>query len=457
MPRRTRSRLKHTAIRSPAIATAIAGALTASAAAQEIYPGMTPPEKIALLDNLVEMRTLTSGPYHHSHAYPTSRTWSRDGHWLFVEGAGPGPDGDAKPDAWHLMAIHVETGERRYLLSVTHPSPGTHGGALMIDYAPNANVIAWVDPTQREIHLLDVETRRTCRVVHEPEGKIEGPLTIAPDGTRIAYWATFPSVANRFFDDYITVIFYVDVDPAAHKPLSEPRIIEAYPRRKGPTWSKDNPRDGVHVNHPQLNPHDKDHLTFAHEMLGSRPDGSIARSRLWHTRVDGSRMEPLIRQPAGLDFTHEVIAPDGKSLIFPYMFGVGQVFFDTRETRSLYYHPHCCPGHITVSPDGQWIAGETWGRPKGPDGREKQSIMMFDVPTRRFAHLVWFNLSHPHAHFSPDGTRIAFSFRDDAGFQQVAVIDVRDVQNNWPARAQGTAGDASPAWKQGVAPTRIAD
>ena len=37
----------------------------------------------------------------------------------------------------------------------------------------------------------------------------------------------------------------------------------------------------------------------------------------------------VVRQPAGLDFTHEVIAPDGKSLIFPYMLGVGQVFFDT--------------------------------------------------------------------------------------------------------------------------------
>jgi hypothetical protein len=392
------------------------------------------------------MHTITSGPFEHTHAYPTCRTWSRDSRCVFVESAGPGPDGVVKKNARHLLSIDVETGKARYLVSMEHPEPDGQPGGYVFDYAPAANCIAYADPTSHEIHLLNLDTMKTGRILHEQEGTLGGPLSISRDGRRVGYWVMYPSVANRFFDDYITVIFTIDVDPLACEPRGSPRIAEAYPRRKLPGWEA-NHRRGIHVNHVQINPADKDHIVFSHEMLGAPPDGSVAMCRLWDTRVDEDRKRYLVRQPAGLDFTHEVIAPDGKSLIFPYMHGVGQVFFDTLERRSLYYNPDCCPGHLTVSPDGKWIVGDTWGRWKNEAGKEHQTVMLIETSTRRFAHLVWFNHSHPHPIFSPDGRKIAFSYRDDNGHQQVAYIDVSGVQENWDKLAQGVGALASPQWR----------
>lgn len=400
--------------------------------------------------SLCEIHTITSGPYEFTHAYPTARTFSADSRWLFVESPGPDHKGVVRKHVRHLLAIQLETGQQEYLVTIEHPDPDKPPAWMMFDYAPQADCLVFGGPRSDEIHMLNRASGRRGLLLHEPEGEIGGPLSIAWDGTRVVYWVMYKAVENRFFDDYYTVIFYIDVDPVACQRIGEPRIIEAYPRRKGPTWSKSATRDAIHVNHPQINPKNKDHVCYSHEMLGSRPDGSVARSRLWHSFVDERRKEPLIFQPAGLDFTHEVIAPDGRSLIFPYMLGVGQVFFDTLERRSIYYNPDCCPGHLTISPDGNWIAGDTWGRWKDDAEKEWQSIMMFKVATRQWAHIAWFYHSHPHPIFSQDGTKIAFSHRDKDGHQQVAWIDVLDVQKRWDQVAQGVGRVASPDWIKGV-------
>jgi Tol biopolymer transport system component len=236
----------------------------------------------------------------------------------------------------------------------------------------------------------------------------------------------------------------MDVDPVKCEMVKAPWVVHAYPRRKGNGHT-------IHVNHPQINPVNKDHICYAHEMHGATPDGSVDMCRLWHTMADGDNNRYLVRQPAGLHFTHEVIAPDGKSLIFPYMHGVGQVDFDTLEKRSIYYNPDCCPGHLTVSPDQKWIAGDTWGDWKDHQGNSFQSIMMFNVESREFAHLCWIPRSrghpgHPHPNFSPDGTKIAFTqLVDDC--PQVAYIDVSDIMLNWSRLAQGTGQVASTHWQ----------
>lgn len=407
-------------------------------------PGL-PPD----FTSLCEIHAVTSGPYNHTHAYPTARTFSHDSKWLFVESPGPDVNGVVRKNRRHLLAINIENNSREHLVTFEHPDPDKPAGWFMFDYAPEADCLVYAGPKSRTLHMLNRRHNRSGLLLSEPEGTIGGPLTVAWDGTRVVYWVMVPSKANRFFDDYITVIFALDVDPEKCQAVGEPRMIEAWPRRKGSTWSKNNTRDAIHVNHPQINPKDKNHICYAHEMLGSEPDGTVARSRLWHATVDGKINEYLIRQPKGLHFTHEVIAPDGKSLIFPYMFGVGQVFFDTLERRSIYFNKDCCPGHLTISPDGQWIAGDTWGQWKH-DGKTWQSIMMFEVATRRFAHVAWFKHSHPHPIFSPDGKKIAFSYRDHNGYQQVAWIDVSTVQKNWEKTHHGTGEVATPAWIEGV-------
>jgi hypothetical protein len=407
------------------------------------------PKPVDLEHSLCPLHPLTDGPYDVTHAYPTCRTWTRDSKRVIIESPGPGPDGVVAKNKRHLLTIDIETGERTYLATTVHPDAEKAAGGMGFDYAPAADCLAYMGPESKSIHLVNLSNGKHGQVLAEPEGTLGGPLSLAWDGTRIAYWVMYPMTANRFFDDYVTVIFTIDVDPVACRPVGKPRIAEAYPRRKLPGWEA-NHRAGIHVNHPQINPKNRDHLCYSHEMLGAEPDGSVAMSRLWQTMVNEDQKRYLIRQPAGLHFTHEVIAPDGRSLIFPYMHGIGQVDFATGACRSLYYNPHCCPGHLTISPDGQWAAGDTWGRWKDAAGKEHQSIMMVHLPTRRFAHVCWFNYSHPHPIFSQDGAKVAFSFRDDAGHQQVGWIDVRDVQRRWDEVAEGVGAVASPAWRAGV-------
>jgi len=395
------------------------------------------------LNDICLPRTLTHAPYTHNHAYPTSRTWSRDGTTLLVESSGPGPGGQVGGGVRHLTAIDIQTLRETHLAAIEPHSPSEPSGCYQFDYAPGAHAVVYYDLGGRRMTLLHLATMQSGVVMEESEGVICGPPAISHDGTLVAWWATYPSVENRFFDSYVSVVFSLDVDPVQCRAAGEPVIVVAYPRRKGGTWAQD-PVDGVHVNHPQINPADKGHLCYSHEMRGTPPDGSEAMSRLWEARADGSGNRCLVRQPAGLHFTHEVFAPDGKSLIFPYMHGVGQVTFDTGRVRSLYYNPECCPGHITVSPDGLWFAGETWGQ-------EKHSIMMGHIPTRSYAHLCWIPMSHghpshPHANFSPDGDHIATVILDEDDNCQVAVIDVADVKARWDEVAEGTAEAASPQW-----------
>lgn len=366
---------------------------------------------------------MTTGPGGHNHAYPTCRTWTRDGRRILIESHDPPA----------IESIDIET------LKIERVAKCS-GGCYGFDYAPGVDSLVSIDDGGHSLKLVNLTSGRTGVIHEEPEGTICGPPSISSCGTRVVYWSTWPTVANRFFDDYVTAIFAMDVDPGRCEAVREPWIVESYPRRKGKDWDR-NPRAGIHVNHPQVNPADRDHICYSHEMLGATPDGSVDMCRLWQVMADGSDNRFLVRQPAGLHFTHEVIAPDGRSLIFPYMHGVGQVDFGTLAHRSIYYNPDCCPGHLTVSPDLAWIAGDTWGDRKEEAGSPIQSIMMFETATRRFAHLCWFPRSHghpthPHPNFSPDGSRVAFAMLVDDTCQ-VACIDVREVQSRWDDVAEG--------------------
>ncbi len=395
------------------------------------------------MKNLCEIKTITSGSYHYSHSYPTCKTWTNDSKSVFVEYAIQEPD---KRFIHNLSSIEIDTLKESVLASFESPYEGKPGGGFIFDFAPGANCIVYSEPTAKKIYLLNLDTKKSGLVLDENEGVLGGPLAIAYDGTRISYWVMYPSIANRFFDNYITVIFTIDLDPETCKAISEPRIAEAYPRRKLGDWEKNN-RAGIHVNHCQINPKNREHIIFAHEMLGAEPDGSVAMCRLWQSMADEDKKTYLIRQPKGLHFTHEVIAPDGKSLIFPYMHGIGQVYFDTFESRSIYFNPDCCPGHLTVSSDMKWITGDTWNRQKDESGKTIQSLMLLEIETRKFAHLCWFNFSHPHPNFSPDGGKIAFTYINDDGFNQIGVVDISDIKQNWERYYQGIGDTTSPHWR----------
>lgn len=389
------------------------------------------------MEPLVAPRPITHGPRAHNHEYPTCRTWL-DTRRVLVEATGADIRGVA------LCAVDCETGRSETLWQ----SESAAIGYYLADYAPAVQCLVVLDPDCHRIHLCNLRSGRHGCVFVEAEYTMAGPPTIASDGTRIAWWAMAPAIASRHFDNYSTIIFALDVDPLRCVATGEPRIVDVYPRRR---LTGGNSRQGIHINHPQINPTDKDHLCFSHEMLGAEPDGSVAMCRLWQARVDESDKRPLVRQPAGLHFTHEVIAPDGRSLWFAYMHGVGQVEFASGVCRSLYYNPQCCPGHVTISPDQRWVAGDTWNDWKDKQGRAVQSLMLLEPATRRWAHLCWFprcrgHPSHPHPNFCPDGRKIAFTFLDEQGICQVAVVDAGPVMDRWEELAQGIADRASPHW-----------
>ena len=409
--------------------------------------GKVPAAGVVELDNLCRVRVLTSGPYDYTHAFPTSRGFVREGSAAFVESAGPGPDGVVRKNVRHLMTIDLETARLKYLAATVHPKADQTAGWMMFDSAPAANLVVYADAEGRRIHALNLASGGGGVVLDQADSTISGPLSVAADGTRVAWAAVLPADDSRWFEATVSVILAQDIDPVTCKPVGSPRIVEAYPRRKGPTWKSDNTRDGVHVSRPQINPHNRDHLCFAHELLGSAPDGSVARSQLWQTMVDEERKMPLIRQPAGVIFGSSVFTPGGRALLFTCPGGFGQVAFEGLGAERLFHDPALKLGHLAVSPDGRWVAADTLNDWTDKAGARLQSIVLIERATRRYAYLCWFPLSEPHPQFSPDGRSIVFAVRDAQGRQQIAVIGIADVQARWAEVHQGTGAEGPEDWK----------
>jgi len=393
------------------------------------------------------MVTLTSGAGGHTHAYPTARTWHRNNRQVIVDLAGLGPDGEHHENVRYLVLIDIHTLQRTYLATNEHPEAGVPAAGFMFDYAPAANLIAYAGPESKRIYTLNLDNGVRKMIYELPdEGWIGGPLSLAWDGTMLAWWTQIDVNETQFLAPWITSIMCQQLDPISDKVKGKPRLVECFPGRKVSQWA-DGSGSWTHVNHPQINPRNRDHICYAHDTRGR---GSAAYDtgdrtlglRLWQVMSDGTDNRYLSFQGG----THEVIAPDGRSIIFPYHQGVGEIVFDTGEARSLYYNPRCCPGHVTISPDGRFIAGDTWNRWLDEEGRVYQSIMMFERATRRCIHLCWFKYSHPHAIFSQDGTKIAFSYMDDDDNQQVACIDISRVIDNWDDVYEDVGLASGPGW-----------
>jgi len=284
--------------------------------------------------------------------------------------------------------------------------------------------------TGHNMYLLDLTTFRRERILHEPEGTIGDPPSISLDGSRVVYYVIYPAIENRYFTDLNSVIFALDVDPVTLKPTGEPRVIEAFPGRKGTTYA-DNPRDQVHVNHCQINPANKDHISYAHEFHGCNVDGSLYKSRLWQVMVDGTGKRPFVRQWPGDGFTHEVFGPKGHSLYFISNGGIYCTDFTSGQKKLLVDASNYGACHMSVSPDERFIAADLWLN-EGTDkhGNPISGILLADTATGDHRILCKFprlhrHPGHPHPNFSPDGRKIAFTLADGPN-TQVAYVDLAD-------------------------------
>jgi len=384
------------------------------------------------------MHIITDTPTVNTIGYPTCQTWSRDSRSLFVESGRPRPDGTSHTGERQLLKIDIVDGKVAHLATLEAEKTDSYGPAHLVfssdhhvDYAPLANTLVYYDMTGHNMYLLNLDTGRPARILHEPQGTIGDPPSISRAGTRVVYYALYPGIESRFFTGMVSAIFALDVDPVALEAKGEPWIIEAYPGRKGQTFAE-NPRDTVYVNHCQINPANKDHIAYAHEFGWAPTDGSIAKTRLWQAMVDGSDNRPLDRQKPGEGHTHEVFGPKGKSLYFVSSGAVWAVDFDTGKKRLIFEAPDHCPGHITVSPDERWIAADMWAN-EGTDshGNPMSGILLVDTKTGEQRVLCRFprgksHPAHPHPNFSPDGRKIAFVIADGPNCQ-AAYVDISEI------------------------------
>ncbi len=389
-------------------------------------------------DTGIAMHIVTDTPSINTIGYPTCRTWSRDGRSLFVESTRPRPDGTSHLGERQLLRVDIADGKVAHLATLEAEDVAPYGAAHLrvssqyhADYAPEANTLVYYDMTGHNMYLLNLDTGKRARILHEPEGTIGDPPSISPDGTRVVYYVFYPGIENRFFTGRNTVVFALDVDPAACKAVGEPRIVVAYSGRKGPKFAE-NTRDQVHVNHCQINPANKDHISYAHEFHGFGVDGSLMKTRLWQVMADGTDNRPLDRQKPGDGHTHEVFGPKGKNLYFVSRGEVYAIHLATGKKRLVFdaiEHGAC---HITVSPDERWIAADMFsGTDKDEHGNPMSGVLLVDTKTGKQQVLCRFprgnrHPQHPHPNFSPDGTKIAFTIAEGPN-SQVAWVDISDI------------------------------
>lgn len=64
----------------------------------------------------LEVVYVTSEPCTNSAAYPTCKTWSRDGKYIFLESNRKRPDGTKQPIERQLLKVDIETGKPKSIL-----------------------------------------------------------------------------------------------------------------------------------------------------------------------------------------------------------------------------------------------------------------------------------------------------------------------------------------------------
>ncbi len=380
---------------------------------------------------------VTSGKYANTIAYPTCRTWSADGKWIFIESTRPGPDGKQTPRERQLIKINVETGETRHLFTIKTEDTKKYGDAQFglssqhhFDYAPQGNVIVCYDICGHNMYLINAETGESKLILHEPEGTIGDPPAITPDGKRVVYYVIMPIIRNRFFGRGMSVVFALDVDPETLQAVGEPKIITTYPARLEKGGNPSPMPDGVVVNHCQVNPKNCDHYIYSHQYL--RPtEPSLMYTRCWEN-VDGLD-RPIIAAPAKGWQTHEVCGPLGNGLYLIENWNLVYVDFKTKKVRNISIDNAKRACHITVSPDERWVVADMF-YDDNPDENYcyNSGLLLINVETGKYDVVCKFKRgkdhpAHPHPNFCPDGKRVAFVVADGKSTCQVGIVDISDL------------------------------
>ena len=364
--------------------------------------------------------------------YPTCQTWSRDSKSLFIESTRPNPDGTYKHPERQLLQVDIADGNVKHISTLQVEDTSIYGkahrslsSAFHADYSPGADILVYYDMSGHNMYLTDLQGRHE-KVVHEPQGTFGCPPSISRDGKRIVYYVLYPVIENRYFTDVMSVIFALDVDPKTLKAIGKPRVVVAYPGRKGPDF-ENNPRDKVHADHCQINPVDNDHIVYAHDFSGCERDGSLLKSRVWQVRADGSGDKPVVIQHKGEGQTHEVFSPKGDKVYFVDRGYVYSADFTSQEKKLVFDGRKYGGCHVAVSPDERYIALDMWLGGESEHGNPMSGILLVDLKTGKERVLCKFprlavHPGHPHPNFSPDGKKIAFNTAEGANTKVAYVV-----------------------------------
>jgi Tol biopolymer transport system component len=369
-----------------------------------------------------EIVFLTGPEYVDTLYYPTCRSWTKDGRFLLLESERPRPDGSHKPLERQLLMADVETGDLYWLATLDVENTVQYGDRHLrmssqfhADYCPDKNRIVYYDMTGHNLYLLDLATGHTEHLYHMSSGTIGDPPSIAEDGSRVVFYAGHPGPPETdWFTGRTFTIYALDLDRETGKAKGEPYVITSYTARKGKSY-RENPRDTIHINHCQINPADPDEIGYAHEYGGSPTDGSVAKARIWFTRVDGSDDGPLTLTPVGRWHTHEVWGPLGEWMYYVDSGEVVRINAQTREIEMLTNNMQPRATHIAVSRDEKVVVADAFsGMGTAPDGNPLSGVVRVDVETGKTELLAVqpYHRSHPrhtHPNISPDGSKVGIT------------------------------------------------
>ncbi|MFQ3549543.1 MAG: hypothetical protein SNJ70_07310 [Armatimonadota bacterium] len=139
----------------------------------------------------MKINYINNSPHLNTIAYPTSKTWCKDSKWVFFESTRPRQDGTHNNLERRIYKTNIETGEMVHLATLEVEDIDKYGTAQFggssqyhFDYAPDANILVYYDIRGHNLYLLNVETGKVNRILHEYKGTIGDPAAITHGGSR---------------------------------------------------------------------------------------------------------------------------------------------------------------------------------------------------------------------------------------------------------------------------------
>ncbi|AQQ70954.1 Oligogalacturonate lyase [Limihaloglobus sulfuriphilus] len=397
----------------------------------DVFPRVAESETETVTDKVTgrEIRFLTNGDYMNCHSYPHNRSWLEDDKYVMIESSRPRPEGTWKAACGEedpyfrqerqLLAVNIDDGRIYHLATLEMEDTSKYAGHLSMssqyhaDYAPGSNTVIYYDMSGHNLYMLDLTNGKRKRIMHVPDGTIGDPPTISRDGTRAVAYIDYPGPAeNKQFFGRTTVMYAFDLNGI--ELTKSPYIINTFVQQVYKEMR-------IAPCHTVINPVNPDEVSYCHGFR-DRSDGSVLKSRIWYSKIDGSLVKLANITPDGHIFTHEIWGPQGKYIYYVDIVEKGcvrRVEPRTGEVEQVFgdITPRCL--HISLSGDENLVVYETQtydskGNPLDKYGNHDEWLAVYNVKTGKHTRLARFRegLHHPrhcHPRINLEGTKVVFT------------------------------------------------